>query len=40
MTFETELRDRIDKVLNEEWNTREGGSVPHTDDIALRNGAV
>ena len=40
MMFETELRERIDKVLNEEWNTREGGSVPHTDDIALKNGAV
>lgn len=40
MTFEAELRERIVKILNEEWNTREGRSVPHTNDVALKNGAV
>lgn len=40
MTFEADLRERIGKILNEEWNTRDGRAVPHTNDIALKNGAV
>lgn len=40
MTFKEEVEERIGKILNEEWNIREGKSIPHTDDVPLKNGAV
>jgi class 3 adenylate cyclase len=40
MTFDADMRERIAALLNETWNKREGHSVPHTDNVALKNGAV
>jgi len=40
MTFRTELEERAKTILNDDWNARAGSAVPHTNDVALKNGAV
>ena len=40
MTFTDVIKARMLTILNEEWSVRESDSVPKTNDVALKNGAV
>lgn len=40
MSISDDVRSRVSKILNTDWNSRSGTVVPKTDDVALSNGAV
>jgi class 3 adenylate cyclase len=40
MALTDELSQDVDSILRQEWNVREGQSVPKTEDVALTGGAV
>lgn len=40
MTLKDDLSKKVSNILSQNWNLREGRTVPSTDDVALEGGAV